>query len=91
MGGRGRQSSEFKASLAYRVSFRTARVIQKNPVSKNKKQKTNKKQIIIVKYKEGAQCTALMELSEALASIPSREEIGGRGSTFISGLYTHVH
>jgi hypothetical protein len=34
-GGRGRQISEFKASLVYRVSFRTARAIQKNPVSKN--------------------------------------------------------
>ena len=31
---------EFKASLVYRVSFRTARATQGNPVSKNKKQKT---------------------------------------------------
>jgi hypothetical protein len=38
--GRGRQISEFKASLVYKVSSRTARAIQKNPVSKNKKQKT---------------------------------------------------
>jgi hypothetical protein len=28
--------SEFKASLVYRVSFRTARTIQRNPVSKSK-------------------------------------------------------
>jgi hypothetical protein len=41
LGGRGRQISEFEASLFYRVSSRTARAIQRNPVSKNKK-KTNK-------------------------------------------------
>jgi hypothetical protein len=33
--GRGRRTSEFKASLVYRVSSRTARAIQRNPVSKN--------------------------------------------------------
>jgi hypothetical protein len=33
LGGRGRQISEFKASLVYKVSSRTARVIQINPVS----------------------------------------------------------
>jgi hypothetical protein len=43
LGGRGRQISEFKASLVYRVSSRTARATQSNPVSKNKKQKQNKK------------------------------------------------
>jgi hypothetical protein len=35
--GRGRQISEFEASLVYRVSFRTPKVIQRNPVSKKKK------------------------------------------------------
>jgi hypothetical protein len=39
--GRGRWISEFEATLVYRVSFRTARATQRNPVSKNK---TNKKQ-----------------------------------------------
>jgi hypothetical protein len=34
LGGRGRQISEFEASLVYRVSSRIARAIQKNPVSK---------------------------------------------------------
>jgi hypothetical protein len=38
LGGRGRQISEFEASLVYRVNSRTARAIQRNPVSKNKKQ-----------------------------------------------------
>jgi hypothetical protein len=42
LGGRGRRISEFKASLVYKVSSRTARAIQRNPVSKNKKNKTNK-------------------------------------------------
>jgi hypothetical protein len=36
-GGRGRRISEFKASLVYKVSSRTARAIQRNPVSKKKK------------------------------------------------------
>jgi hypothetical protein len=46
LGGRGRQTSEFEASLVYRVSSRTARATQRNPVSKkkkNKKQKTKNK------------------------------------------------
>jgi hypothetical protein len=42
LGGRGRQICEFKASLVYKVSSRTARAIQRNPVSKTNKQ-TNKK------------------------------------------------
>jgi hypothetical protein len=45
LGGTGRWISEFKASLIYRMSSRTARAIQKNPVWKNKtkQNKTNKK------------------------------------------------
>ena len=39
--GRDKWISEFEASLVYRVSYRTARAIQRNPVSKNKK-KTKK-------------------------------------------------
>jgi hypothetical protein len=38
--GRDRQISEFEAILVYRVSSRTARATQGNPVSKNKQ--TNK-------------------------------------------------
>jgi hypothetical protein len=34
--GRGRQISEFKASLVYKVSSRTARATQRNPVLKIK-------------------------------------------------------
>jgi hypothetical protein len=42
-GGRGRRISEFKASLVYKVSSRTARAIQSNPVSKNQKKEKEKK------------------------------------------------
>ena len=42
-GGRGRRISEFEASLVYRVSSRTARTIQRNPVLKNQKKKKKKK------------------------------------------------
>jgi hypothetical protein len=47
LGGRDRWISEFKASLVYRVSSRTARATLSNPASKkekNKKQKTKKQQ-----------------------------------------------
>jgi hypothetical protein len=37
LGGRGRWISEFEASLVYRVSSRTARAIQRNPVSLSQK------------------------------------------------------
>jgi hypothetical protein len=40
--GRGRQISEFEASLIYKVSSRTARAIQRNPVSKKKKKEKKK-------------------------------------------------
>jgi hypothetical protein len=43
LGGRGRQISEFEASLVYKVSSRTARAIQRNPVLKNKKKKQKNK------------------------------------------------
>jgi hypothetical protein len=34
--GRGRWISEFEATLVYKVSSRTARAIQRNPVSKER-------------------------------------------------------
>jgi hypothetical protein len=42
LGGRGRWISEFEASLVYKVSSRTARAIQRNPVSKNQNKKSGK-------------------------------------------------
>jgi hypothetical protein len=44
LGGRGRQISEFKTSLVYRVSSRTARATQRNPVSKIKTKPKRKQQ-----------------------------------------------
>jgi hypothetical protein len=43
LGGRGRWISEFQDSLVYKVSSRTARATQRNPVSKNQKKKKKKK------------------------------------------------
>jgi hypothetical protein len=52
LGGRGRRISEFKASLVYKVSSRTAKATQRNPVLKNKtkqnKTKQQKKKILLV-------------------------------------------
>jgi hypothetical protein len=57
LGGRGRRISEFEASLVYRVSSRTARTTQRNPVSKNKtkqnktkRKKKKKKPIYLCEY-----------------------------------------
>jgi hypothetical protein len=44
LGGRGRQISEFEASMVYKVSSWTARTTQRNPVSKTKQNKTKQKQ-----------------------------------------------
>jgi hypothetical protein len=44
VGGRGRRISEFEASLVYKVSSRTARAIQRNPVSKKRKKKEKEKE-----------------------------------------------
>jgi hypothetical protein len=43
LGGRGRWTSKFKASLVYRVSSRTARATQRNPILEKKKSKLKKK------------------------------------------------
>jgi hypothetical protein len=43
LGSRGRWISEFEASLVYKVSSRTARITQRNPVSKNQKKKKKEK------------------------------------------------
>jgi hypothetical protein len=45
LGDRGRQTSEFEASLVYKVSSRTARATQRNPVPKKTKQNKTKKKV----------------------------------------------
>jgi hypothetical protein len=42
LGGRDRRISEFEASLVYKVSSRTARATQRNPISKNQPTKQTK-------------------------------------------------
>jgi hypothetical protein len=43
LGGRDKQISEFEASLVYRMSSRTARDTQRNPVLKKKNHKEERK------------------------------------------------
>jgi hypothetical protein len=67
LGGRGRRISEFEASLVYKVSFRTARATQRNPVSKNQKRKQTDIQSIEVCQAEDisiidSQCFAILLL-----------------------------
>jgi hypothetical protein len=50
LGGRGRRISEFETSLVYKVSSRTARAIQRNPVLEKKKRKKRKKKKEIKEY-----------------------------------------
>jgi hypothetical protein len=45
LGGRGRRISEFEASLVYKVSSRTARATQRNPVSKKTKKENNSRRL----------------------------------------------
>jgi hypothetical protein len=52
LGGRGRRISEFEASLVYRVSSRTARATQRDPVLKNQKEKRKEKKRKEKKRKE---------------------------------------
>jgi hypothetical protein len=46
LGGRGRQISEFEASLVYRASSRTAGTTQRNAMSKKQK-KRGKKSVML--------------------------------------------
>jgi hypothetical protein len=81
LGGRGRQISELEASLVYRVSSKTDRATQRNPVlkkqktkkQKTKKQKTKRKKGLAYPYiKEMAQrLKTLAALPEDLSSIPT--------------------
>jgi hypothetical protein len=61
LGGRGRWISEFEASLVYKVSSRTARATQKNPVLKNQKKKKKKR-----KKKKPNPCNVYINISESL-------------------------
>jgi hypothetical protein len=60
MGGRGRQISEFKASLVYRVSSRTARATQRNPVSKKQNNNNKKSPNLIYRFNPTFQLLILL-------------------------------
>jgi hypothetical protein len=55
LGGRGRRISEFEDSLVYKLSSRTARDTQRNPVLKNqiKKEKKKEKKVILLTKPRG--------------------------------------
>jgi hypothetical protein len=68
LGGRGRWISEFEASLVYRVSSRTARATQKNPVSKKQTKRKKKNERSFSRAGEMAQwLRALTVLPEGLS------------------------
>jgi hypothetical protein len=77
LGGRGRWISELEASLVYKVSSRTARAIQRNPVLKNKnKTKTKNKNKNNQKGIAGLLVVGIVPLGFN----PSTEEAEARGS-----------
>jgi hypothetical protein len=66
LGGRGRQISEFETSLVYKVSSRTTRATQRNPVSKKtNKQTKNKKKSYFQPEKLGAGQLSFRELTRS--------------------------
>jgi hypothetical protein len=73
LGGRGRQISEFKASLVYKVSSRTARAIQRNPVLEKLKPKQNKKMMLAGEMAQWLR--ALPALPKVLSSNPSNHMV----------------
>jgi hypothetical protein len=79
LGGRGRRISEFEASLVYKVSSRTARTIQRNPVSKTNK--TNKQKTKTKKKKRRKECTGSGWRDD---SVVKSTVCSSRGPEFIS-------
>jgi hypothetical protein len=66
LGGRGRQISEFEATLVYKVSSRTARATQRNPVLiKPKKRRVSLEQI----YVEGKHSSWVRSREKATGSV----------------------
>ena len=73
---RGREISEFKDTLVYKVSSRTARATQRDPVSKTKQQqiKTHKqtnKRIVFQAGEMAQRVRALTALPKVLNSNPT--------------------
>jgi hypothetical protein len=67
LGGRGRQISEFEASLVYRVSSRTARGLNRETMSqKKKKKKKDSDEILVYQIKGNLRDIELEEVSPFL-------------------------
>jgi hypothetical protein len=68
LGGRDRRISEFEASLVYKVSSRTAKTIQRNPVSKTpQKTKPNKQTNKKIKNRKTGSTTTIENQKRFLA------------------------
>jgi hypothetical protein len=72
LGSRCRRISEFKASLVYRVSSRTARATQRNPVSRNKTRKEKKRK---EKKRKEKKRVEIADCSEVLSSTASKHMV----------------
>jgi hypothetical protein len=79
LGGRGRRISEFEANLVYKVSSRTARAIQRNPVLKKTKTKTKTKAKNYKKRK-----TLHWKERELLGVVDGNQAFAGSFSTALS-------
>jgi hypothetical protein len=70
LGGRGRQTSEFEASLVYRVSSRTARATQRTKKQTNKQKKKenpqNQKQMQMQLYEIDPFCRLRFQMASRL-------------------------
>jgi hypothetical protein len=75
LGGRGRQISEFKASLVYRVNSRTARDIQRIPVLKNQKPKKKKKKKKKERKKKIDTCETVMQPNKCALGAMKRLQV----------------
>jgi hypothetical protein len=87
LGGRGRRISEFEASLVYKVSSRTARAIQRNPVSKNQKKKNR------LKTDYNGLCFIFQKCNYFLKNEQKqhiRKEVGKTGRVFYSFLNSRI-
>jgi hypothetical protein len=86
LGGRGRRISELEASLVYRVSSRTARAIQRNPVSK--KQNKTKTEVVLA-FKTHIQDCEMADLkSDSFQNTKNSNPKSNPVSSIMCNLYT---
>jgi murein L,D-transpeptidase YcbB/YkuD len=78
LGGRGRRISEFEVSLVYRVSSRTARATQRNPVWKKKEREREREKQM---KKIARTCLSLASVCNnvEIKTYTQSQHLGGRG------------